>query len=97
LKYGYKRITMGDIAEAAGISRPALYLLFNKKEDVFRSVVRHNSRQRLEEVRQAISSSPKSVRDKLQLAFEIWSVKPFDMLKNSEEAEELLDCLSATR
>lgn len=91
LKYGYKRVTMGDIAEAAGISRAALYLLFNKKEDVFRSVVRHNRRQRLEEVRQAITSSPKSVRDKLQLAFEIWSVKPFDMLKNSEGAEELLD------
>ena len=48
MKYGYKRVTMGDIAEAAGISRPALYLIYNKKEDVFRAVVRHNGNQRLE-------------------------------------------------
>jgi len=91
MKYGYKRVTMGDIAEAAGISRPALYLVFNKKEDVFRAVVRHNGSQRLEEVRQSIASA-KSEKEKLKVAFEIWTVKPFDMLLKSEEAEELLDC-----
>ena len=28
LRYGFKRVTMNDIAEAASISRPALYLVF---------------------------------------------------------------------
>lgn len=91
LKYGYKRVTMGDIAEAAGISRPALYLIFNKKEDVFRAVIRNSGNQRLEEIRQSIASA-KSEKEKLKIAFEIWTVKPFDMLLKSEEAEELLDC-----
>ena len=28
LRYGYRRVNMNDIAEAAGLSRPALYILF---------------------------------------------------------------------
>jgi len=32
LRYGYKRVTMNDIAEAARISRPALYLVFDSKD-----------------------------------------------------------------
>jgi AcrR family transcriptional regulator len=35
LRYGYKRVTMSDIAEAAGMSRAALYVGFKSKEDVF--------------------------------------------------------------
>lgn len=37
-RHGYRRCTMGDIAAAAGISRPALYLMFCGKEEVFRAV-----------------------------------------------------------
>jgi len=41
LRYGYKRVTMNDIAEAAGISRPALYLVFESKEEIYKSVYEH--------------------------------------------------------
>ena len=34
-QYGYKRTTMNDIAQAADISRPALYLIFDNKENLF--------------------------------------------------------------
>lgn len=34
-QYGFRRTTMNDIAEAAGISRPALYLMFENKEHLF--------------------------------------------------------------
>src|SRR3954463_15785164 len=37
-RHGFKRTTMGDIAEAAGMSRPALYLRVKGKEDVLRAV-----------------------------------------------------------
>jgi AcrR family transcriptional regulator len=37
-RHGYRRCTMADIADAAGMSRPALYLLFPGKEVVFRAV-----------------------------------------------------------
>lgn len=39
LTYGFKRTTMEDIAQAAGMSRAALYLHFRNKRDVFRSTV----------------------------------------------------------
>ena len=42
-RYGFRRTSMNDIAEAAGISRPALYLMFDNKEDLFRQLA--NDRQ----------------------------------------------------
>jgi AcrR family transcriptional regulator len=36
--YGYQRASMADIAQAAGLSRPALYEHFRSKEDVFRTL-----------------------------------------------------------
>jgi len=39
LRFGFARATMGDIARAAGMSRPALYLIFCGKEEVFEAVV----------------------------------------------------------
>ncbi|WP_274423304.1 TetR/AcrR family transcriptional regulator [Chelativorans sp. YIM 93263] len=38
LTYGYSRTTMDDIARATEISRPALYLQFRNKADIFRAV-----------------------------------------------------------
>src|SRR5215207_421219 len=38
-RYGFARTTMADIAEAAGMSRPALYLLFPNKEEIFAAAV----------------------------------------------------------
>ena len=38
-RHGYARTTMGDIAHGAGMSRPALYLLFPDKDAVFSRVV----------------------------------------------------------
>ena len=38
LAYGYSRVTMDDIARAAEISRPALYLLFKNKADIYRAI-----------------------------------------------------------
>lgn len=38
LAYGFSRTTMDDIARAADMSRPALYLLFRNKTDIFRAI-----------------------------------------------------------
>lgn len=37
-RYGYRRSSMELIAQAAGVSRPALYQHFSGKEDVFRAM-----------------------------------------------------------
>lgn len=38
LAYGFSRTTMDDIARAAEVSRPALYLLFKNKTDIYRAL-----------------------------------------------------------
>jgi len=40
-QYGFRRTSMNDLAEAANISRPALYLMFDNKEDLFRQLATH--------------------------------------------------------
>jgi len=37
--YGFKRTSMEDIAQEAGVSRPAIYQLFRNKDDVFLSCI----------------------------------------------------------
>lgn len=40
LAYGFNRVTMDDIAKAAELSRPALYLVFRNKGDIYRAIAR---------------------------------------------------------
>jgi AcrR family transcriptional regulator len=37
-RYGYRRTSMELLAQSAGVSRPALYLHFSGKEDIFRAM-----------------------------------------------------------
>jgi len=91
LRYGYKRVNMSDIAEAAGISRAALYLVFKNKEDVFVGVFTQWTDDILIEVERAMATAA-TVEQKLALAFEIWVVRPFEMVAASPEARDLMEC-----
>ena len=55
-KYGTRRVTMADIAEIVGMSRPALYLYFNGREDILRCVVKRIHASTLDNVRTALTS-----------------------------------------
>jgi len=90
LKYGYRRVTMNDIAAAAKMSRPALYLVFSKKEDVFGGVVRELAREISAEVNHGLASI-KSPLDKLKFVCETWMVRTFDWISQSAEAKEIYE------
>jgi AcrR family transcriptional regulator len=90
LRYGYKRATMNDIAEAAGISRPALYLVFEGKEEVFKSVYEQWVKETLIAIESEIGRL-KAPEDKLRAAFEQWTVRSFERMRTSSEAAELLE------
>jgi AcrR family transcriptional regulator len=47
-QYGFRRTSMNDVAQAAGISRPALYLMFENKEDLFRQLARFRQNQAID-------------------------------------------------
>lgn len=90
-RYGYRRTTMGDIATAAGISRPALYLLFCNKERIFEAVLRRWASQLLETIERETRALPDPVA-KLQRAFELWTVQPFELMTGSPDAKDLVQC-----
>jgi AcrR family transcriptional regulator len=91
LRYGFKRTTMGDLAEAAGLSRPALYLKFCNKEGVFQAALSRMAEAMLAEIRaQAAGDAPP--REKLAFAFEQWVVRPFELTRDAPDARDLLQC-----
>jgi AcrR family transcriptional regulator len=91
LRYGYKRVNMNDLAEAAGISRPALYILFKNKEEIFVGVFMQWVDEAIAEI-QKETAKIATPEKKIERAFEIWAVRPFEMVTTSPEAKELMDC-----
>jgi AcrR family transcriptional regulator len=88
LRYGYARTTMGDIAKATGISRPALYILFPGKEQIFEAATMFLARQRLEEIRSAVSSC-QGLEAKLIMAFEMLLVTEYVPRWSDDDARRL--------
>ena len=91
LRYGFRRTTMGDLAEAAGLSRPALYLRFCNKERIFEAVCRKYGTQILETLRAGLAQQA-TPRDKLRFAFELWVVQPWLLTAQSPDARDLAIC-----
>jgi AcrR family transcriptional regulator len=90
MRYGFKRTTMSDLADAAQMSRPALYLIFSSKEDVFRALMTQIFSELLDEVREGVSQH-KDIADQLTSAFEVWCVRPFETIQSSPDAKDLLE------
>lgn len=89
-RYGFRKTTMGDIALAAQISRPALYLVYSSKEDVFRAVVARLFDAMLAELGERIDARGEPI-EQLQFAFEVWCVRPFEIVQNAPDAADLLE------
>ena len=90
LRYGFRRTTMTDLARGAQMSRPALYLVFPSKEEVFMAVVMRSIKESTEEIRTGIPRL-RTAGDKLAFAFEVWYVRPFEMVLASPDAGDLLE------
>jgi len=90
VRYGFRKTTMGDIALAAQVSRPALYLVYSSKEDVFRAVVARLFATMLTELGEGIDVRGEPI-EQLQFAFEVWCVRPFEIVQNAPDAADLLE------
>jgi TetR/AcrR family transcriptional regulator of autoinduction and epiphytic fitness len=91
LRYGYKRVSMNDISEAAGTSRSALYLDFKSKEEIFIAVVCDWVDETVAQIEREIAQSATPAAQ-LDVAFELWAVRPFEMTIASPEVKELVEC-----
>lgn len=89
-RYGFRRTAMNDIARAAGISRPALYLMFENKEDLFRQLAKSRQQNAIDEAAKVLTdSAPLSKRliDAI-LAYEKIYYEP---VSQSPHGAELMD------
>jgi AcrR family transcriptional regulator len=88
LRFGFARATMGDIAQAAGISRPALYLIYCSKEEVFEAVVSQWMEDSLERIAAGIAPLA-TVGEKLRFACEIWCVEGLERALANPEVRDM--------
>ena len=88
--YGFRRTSMEDIAQGAGMSRAALYLHFRNKEDIFRSLGQYYYDLAEAGVRAALAPG-RPAAEALEAAFHAQGGELFEALLNSPHGEELLD------
>lgn len=89
-QYGFRRTSMEDIAGEAGIARPTLYLYFESKEDIFRSLSRRLFDEALARAEAALASDATLV-ERLAGAFSGWSLELVELVTSWPNAAELLD------
>ncbi|MEO2072983.1 MAG: TetR/AcrR family transcriptional regulator [Zunongwangia sp.] len=90
VKYGYTKTTMNDIAEAVGISRPGLYLIYPKKEEIFKALILMLSQELSAEVKKR-NAKLKEPLLKLREVMNIWVVETYTWLNQSPESAELYE------
>src|ERR1700721_2674179 len=90
LRYGYKRVSMSDNAEAAGISRPALYLVFKNKEEIFKGAYKQWVDEKIFEIEEK-AETLKTAEKKLLPASELGGSHWIGALKTSPELKELVE------
>jgi len=90
-RYGFRKTSMNDIAIGADMSRPALYLHYQNKEDIFRSLALYYRDQTLEAVEKSLMTGSGSVAEVLAAAFAAQGGDVTEMMLTSPHGMELLD------
>ena len=87
-RYGYARTTMADVAAAVGISRPALYLVFPGKEELFSAVIRRMNTEAFADIEAGLAACG-TLEQKLNFALERWIAQPYEIAYISPDAADL--------
>lgn len=89
-RYGFRRTTMNDIAEAAGISRPALYLLFENKDALFQALASYRLNQAIESALDVLDSEGDS-KQRFTEALLVFERIFYEPIADSPHGAELMD------
>jgi AcrR family transcriptional regulator len=90
LAYGYSRVTMDDIARAAEVSRPALYLLFKNKAEIYRAIGTMLLDASAEAGRAALATDG-PFAERMLAAIECSLISMMETIRNSPHGAEILD------
>lgn len=90
LRYGHARTTMSDIAQAAGLSRPTLYLSFPDKDGIFRAVVEALVATKMATLHDVIAA-PGDLRTRLAAICLSWTVDGYELVRAYPDAKDMFD------
>ncbi len=90
LRYGLARTTMGDIAKAAGLTRPTLYQSFADKNAVFAAVMAVMAAEMFGKLRGGLDDHA-DLEAKLRYACDVWGVGGLEVLLAHPNAEDMFD------
>ena len=95
LRYGFKKTSMDDVAQAAGVSRQGLYLYFDTKDLLFRESLQHLVSHLISTARAVAEDGNLSPRDRLVGAFEAVHCSAFHNASREDALELLQSAQSA--
>ncbi len=97
-RYGYRKTSMDDVARAAAISRPGLYLLFGSKRELFSAAVAQALDRSLAAVSDVLAGTTRPLRDRLLDAFDQWTGRYIGAMSHevNSMAGEYADMLGPT-
>ena len=90
LRYGFQRTSMDDIAKAAGMSRPALYLIYKNKEDIYCDILQALATEGIWAAEQAAKSDG-SLQLRLTRMVNVGFLETFEQVAQSTHGPELMD------
>lgn len=89
-RYGVKRTGMGDIAQEAGVARQTLYNAFSSKDEVLSATIELFTERTLVNIRESLGDQV-TLADQLDLILDHLSVKPYDMLNATPNAQDIVE------
>lgn len=89
-RYGFRKTSMDDIARGAGMSRPALYLHYRNKEDIYRALMAFYYDQAAHGIADALEGEG-SVAERLAAAFAAQGGEAAELMITSPHGLEILD------
>ena len=89
LEKGGTKATFGDIAKAAGISRPTLYASFDDKDALLVAVIAFASSAQIDAAQEALMKAS-SLDQKLAIFNEIMVMAPFRLIQQSNDVADIL-------
>ena len=95
LRYGFKKTSMDDVAQAAGVSRQGLYLYFDTKDLLFREALQHLVSHLISTAHAVAEDGNLSLRDRLVGAFEAVHSSAFHNASREDALELLQSAQSA--
>ncbi len=94
MTYGFSKVTMDDIANAAGISRPALYQFFKNKHEIFSGGLEGWCQVSLETIR-VEATRPGKANDRLFKMIKLGIFQPMEEMDKTPHGKELLELKSS--